>query len=403
MMLSRSKSIWDRSFGTGFVGIAEAIAGDLPQHGQQRLQRQHLQAQPPTAATLAREDHPVQPHPDVAQPQRHRHQEQPHPRRARTRPRPRLVQLPVAGLDAEPLAVQFADPTRRRRLPAPLGVDQALAAMLAASPAPVAAVDADPYGGRAALWSCQTVLAEAAALPVGEHTGPARPLGVIGLPSPQRHRHQERSPRRLQVAQHADRVKPAVQQQQRGSHAGLAGRAQPALQHVGQVFALADVAEGHGHALAALDQVSGGVGVEVRRAALDLAAVEFVGVLVGLAVVGQQREIDGQPLAAATQLGQAGAQGPVAAPFQELAFRQIGQQRLADGLGRGRPPQAEGGREQRGQPGTGGEDDREQRLGWTGPAVVGQREVGAQQVGGLVMHRGRGEDIRHGTQASGQG
>ena len=149
--------------------------------------------------------------------------------------------------------------------------------------------------------------------------------------------------------------------------------------------------------------VSGGVGMEVGRAALDLAAGEFVGVLVRLAVVGQQRPVEGEPRAAAAPLGQAGAQRPVAAPFQAVAFGQIGQQGLAAGLGRGSPAQAEGGREQGGQPRTGGEGAGKPSRGRTGAAVVGPGQVGEQPVGGVGGNGGRGEDILPGAPAPGRG
>ena len=57
--------------------------------------------------------------------------------------------------------------------------------------------------------------------------------------------------------------------------------------------------EGDREASAFADDVGGGVGVEVAGAAFGLAAVDFVGVVQGLAVVGDEGEVDGQGLAAA--------------------------------------------------------------------------------------------------------
>ena len=46
------------------------------------------------------------------------------------------------------------------------------------------------------------------------------------------------------------------------------------------------------------DDVGGGVGVEVAGAVLGLGAVDLVEVAERLAVVGDQRQVDGQPLEA---------------------------------------------------------------------------------------------------------
>jgi len=66
--------------------------------------------------------------------------------------------------------------------------------------------------------------------------------------------------------------------------------------------------------LALADDVGGGVGVEVRRAALGLAAEDLAEVAEWLAVVGREGEIDGEGLAAATQgVRQVALQGAVEA------------------------------------------------------------------------------------------
>jgi hypothetical protein len=133
----------------------------------------------------------------------------------------------------------------------------------------------------------QLIAAKAATPPAGEHPRSPRTLGRIGRATRERHRHQERVAGRLQVTNDLDAVKTTVPKQPLGSDACLTSQTEQALQHVGQLLALADIAEGHRQALTALDQVGGGVGVEVAGAALGLAAVQFVGLVPGLTVVGQ--------------------------------------------------------------------------------------------------------------------
>ena len=67
----------------------------------------------------------------------------------------------------------------------------------------------------------------------------------------------------------------------------------------------------------AVDEVGGGVGVEVAGAALGLAAVDLAGADQRQAVVGDQGQVDGQALAAAAQgRRQVGGQGAVEAALQ---------------------------------------------------------------------------------------
>jgi hypothetical protein len=57
--------------------------------------------------------------------------------------------------------------------------------------------------------------------------------------------------------------------------------------------------EGDGEASALLDDVGGGIGVEVAGAALGPAAVDLLRAVQGLAVVGDEHEVGGQRLTAA--------------------------------------------------------------------------------------------------------
>src|SRR5439155_7850690 len=75
-----------------------------------------------------------------------------------------------------------------------------------------------------------------------------------------------------------------------------------AFENLFDLLAAADVSQSQGEALALQDQVGGGVGVEVSRAALGLAADQFVGVGLGLAVVGLQMQVDGQAVLLAAEV-----------------------------------------------------------------------------------------------------
>ena len=108
------------------------------------------------------------------------------------------------------------------------------------------------------------------------------------------------------------------------------GLPEQALDHVLERLALRHAGQGHGVALPLADDVGGGVGVEVAGAALGLAAVDLVEVAEGLAVVGDQGQVDGQPLEVLAQgLGQVPGQGGVELPLQGGVVGQGGQQRLA--------------------------------------------------------------------------
>src|SRR5262249_10702283 len=164
----------------------------------------------------------------------------------------------------------------------------------------------------------------------------------------------------------------------------------------------AHVGQRQGEALAAHDQVGGGVGVEVGGATLGLAAHQLAGIFVRLPVVGDQSQVDGQVLPAAPQPpGQASGQGAVEAAFEDVQLGQVGKQGLAHGLVGGGPGQAAGGGEQGAEPAAGGEDHGQQGPDRATAAVVVQAEFVGEQLLGLVLDVGAGEGKLHETQASG--
>ena len=147
------------------------------------------------------------------------------------------------------------------------------------------------------------------------------------------HRHQERVPRRLEVADHRHAVEAAIEQEQPGPDAHAGGLPEQALDHVLERLALRHAGQGDGVPLPLADDVGGGVGVEVAGAVLGLAAVDLVEVAEGLAVVGDQGQVDGQPLEVlAERLGQVPGQRGVELPLQGGVVGQGGQQGLAGRL-----------------------------------------------------------------------
>ena len=104
--------------------------------------------------------------------------------------------------------------------------------------------------------------------------------------------------------------------------------------------------------------------MEVAGAVLGLAAVDLVGVAERAAVVGDQGQVDGQPLEVLAQrLGQVPGQGAVELPLGLGVVGQGGQQGLACRLVGGGVAEALAGVGQRGDPGGGGEQERQEQSG----------------------------------------
>ena len=106
---------------------------------------------------------------------------------------------------------------------------------------------------------------------------------------------------RLEVADHRHAVEAPIQQEQPGSDADARRLPEEPLDHVLERLALGHAGQGDGVPLPLADDVGGGVGVEVAGAVLGLGAIDLVEVAERLAVVGDQRQVDGQPLAVSAQ------------------------------------------------------------------------------------------------------
>jgi hypothetical protein len=200
------------------------------------------------------------------------------------------------------------------------------------------------------------------------------------------HRHQERVAGRLEVADHRHAVEAAIEQQEPGPDPDACGLSQEAPDHVLERLALGHAGHGHGVALPLADDVGGGIGVEVAGAVLGLAAVDLAEVAEGLAVVGDQRQVDGQPLEVSAQrLGQVTGEGRVELPLQLGIVGERRQQRLAGRLVRGGVAEPPAGVGERGDAGGGGQQQRPEDRCRGLPLVVLELEVGLQVRGGGAM------------------
>ena len=140
---------------------------------------------------------------------------------------------------------------------------------------------------------------------------------------------------RLQVADHRHAPETPVQKQHTHTDAQLAQSPEQTLEDILHLLAAIDGGQGEGVALTAIIDVGGGVGVEVTGAALGLAAEDLAQVEHGLAVVGDQHQVDGHLLLPAAQsAGHVGGQGAVEAAEQFVAGGQVTKDGFADGFAR---------------------------------------------------------------------
>ena len=151
---------------------------------------------------------------------------------------------------------------------------------------------------------------------------------MVGLAAMADHRHQERPPGPLQVADDLHAVEAAVQEQQPGLEPRLAHQGQQLLEHVLERLGAGHRGHGQGEPLAVEDRVGGGVGEERVGAGLGLDAVDLAAVQGMLAIIGDEGQVDGdaeRPLAAAAQgPGQVGGEGGIDLAFEMLEAEELG-------------------------------------------------------------------------------
>src|SRR3954467_10864562 len=125
-----------------------------------------------------------------------------------------VFRRPLASLDPEPPPVRLLDPVVPLGGNPPIGVDPRLPTMFAAfAPADVA-LDADQHRGRALLRVAERVPPPAAGLALLEDVRATGTQWMVGWATMTDHRHQERCPRRLEIADDRDAVEFAVQDQE---------------------------------------------------------------------------------------------------------------------------------------------------------------------------------------------
>ena len=154
----------------------------------------------------------------------------------------------------------------------------------------------------------------------------------------------------------------------------------------------ADGRQGDGEAVAVVDDIERGVGVEVAGPALGLRAVDLVGVVQRLAMIGDQDQVDGQALRPAAQgPGQVAGQGGVEPALQLGEVGQGGDQGQAGRLVGGGVAQALAGIRERGDAGGGVEQQGQQRPGAALGSVVRELEMVLKDRGGAAVDLPGGE------------
>ena len=197
---------------------------------------------------------------------------------------------------------------------------------------------------------------------------------------------------RLEIADHPHAVEAAVQQQQAAADADRGRLAEQALEDLLQRFAAGDGRQGDGEAGAAVDDIQRGVGMEVAGPALGRRAIDLVGVVQRLAVIGDQDQVGGQALRSAAQgPGQVAGQGGVEPALQLGEVGQGGDQGQPGGFVGRCVAQALAGIRERGEARGGVEQQGEQRPGAALGSVVGELEVVLKDRGGAAVDLPGGE------------
>ena len=154
---------------------------------------------------------------------------------------------------------------------------------------------------------------------------------VFRLASPQQDRNDVSELRPLQIRKHRNAVKPLVQQQIADFDAPPANELHQFLDDLFHAGAGFDRHQRHRVAVAFVDHRRRGVGVEVAGSRFGFAAKDLLDVERRLAVVGNQRQIDGQDARLSQQrLGQLVTQAAIQSLLQLPDVRQGGQQYVVD-------------------------------------------------------------------------
>ena len=279
----------------------------------------------------------MKPYPDVSQNHRQGEEEQTQQGTPGACPNAALVHLAITGFDPEPSSIRFANPTGAAGLKAPKRIHERASAVPAPLAGEVAARHADLDRGRLPVlrgFGClQRVGRPAALLPRRQRTGARSRFAVGRFSTSPDHRHQERTSGSLQVANHRHAVKPAIQKQEPAFYAFGASHSKQTLHHILHRLAILYRRQGDGETMPLADYVTSRIGMKMARAALGLTAVDLVGVVLRLAVIGNQRQIDRQRLRTSPErLGKTIGQGGVHSLLEFVVLRQGCHQRVEHGL-----------------------------------------------------------------------
>ncbi len=295
--------------------------------GEQLFQAEEPQPQLSAAPSGLSYHRPVKPDPDSAQQQRDGHEQEPQHRRAGPGARSALMHLAVAGLDAKPAPVDLGNRGN-------LGTDslnrvgQPMAAPFASSARPIFGNDRHLKAHRPVLGAVHGVGRPVRDLACHQRPGPSRAI----LLAPHHHRDDEPVLPRLQMLDDLDGEELSIQQQTFHLDAQrLHARSEP-VQDRRQGVGRAHKGQRQGEPAAPLDHKGRGIGVKVGRAVFRLRADHLRGVLLGLAVIGHQDQIAGDPPRLLPQpLGQLLFQHPVGSGLH-LLQPQLGLQHPAHGV-----------------------------------------------------------------------
>ena len=266
-------------FGHNFISDFVGGFDQMLQPHAQFAQAQRSPVDPPAPPSGLGQDLPMQPHPDIPQHQRDRHVQQSQERVARAGPNPGLLQLSVARLNREAAPIRLLDPLLRRRLQAPEAIDQRLPTRPPPLAAPIAALDTHRHRRRPLGRVGERVPCPTAPLLGLEDAGSARPAWVIQFAAAKDHRHQEGDAGRREVADPVHAPEAAIHEHVAGFHAAAGRLVEQPLDHDFEGLPRADVGQGDRAAPALADDVGGGLGREVARAAARLAAINLMGVV----------------------------------------------------------------------------------------------------------------------------
>jgi len=158
-------------------------------------------------------------------------------------------------------------------------------------------------------------------------------LSVLGLAPTVDHGHQQSNAGVLQIANDRYAAKAAIQQQKAAFDTFPACLSEQSLDDFLHRLSTTYRRQGDREAMSLTDDMAAGVGMKMTCAVLGLAAADFPGVPIRLAVIGNQRQVDGHCLRATPEgLREAVGQGAIQSPRQLVILGQGGHQGFEQGL-----------------------------------------------------------------------